>query len=342
MQARVLWTVSFYFFFEAVLIFVRDSKLLSLSFGQAHEIKLLRRVSDLLLEIEETLSAGLIPTFDRWEAIRKLHAPWGKLASESLDGLRSQGGALLPTLRRIRALSQQHGVTLADSRAKSAQSIAQALVCAALLPIFGVALYNMLPCLAQHSSAWFMACVCGLFFTILGALWMVQIAESARWAGLQPDARSWILISYCAGERFLAAVRSGTPADLAWLKVCEQISKDSPELALAWGASIWKVRGELTSTGSQNARELLIELGASIKKAVQLSLMEGRPCAERVESTLEALRQQMRACVDRELSLLQTRALKPLFLCVAPTLFALLAFGLAISWSSVSGGGFDL
>jgi hypothetical protein len=123
--------------------------------------------------------------------------------------------------------------------------------------------------------------------------------------------------------------------------VCELVSLDSPQLALEWGATIWQVRSENGSTThakSLSARDLLIQVGSLIKKAVQLSMMEGRPCTERVESTLEALRQQLRASVDRELSLLQTRALKPLFLCVAPTIFALLAFGLAMSWSSLSGG----
>jgi hypothetical protein len=130
------------------------------------------------------------------------------------------------------------------------------------------------------------------------------------------------------------------PADLAWVKVCEQVSLDSPELALRWGASIWQVRNEQTENSRLQARELLSQLGSIIKKSVQLSLMEGRPCTERVESALEALRQQIRSCIERELSLLQTRALKPLFLCVSPTIFALLAFGLAMSWSSVSGGAF--
>ncbi len=170
MQARIFFTLSFYMFFEAIRILVYDSKLLSLSFGQAREIKLLRGISDLLLEIEETLSSGLIPAPERWEAMRKLPAPWGKLTTQSLEGLRSSGGALLPTLRRIRSLAEQHGVILADARAKSAQSIAQALVCAALVPIFGVALYSLLPGLSEHLGAWSVVCLSGLCVSILGAL----------------------------------------------------------------------------------------------------------------------------------------------------------------------------
>ncbi|MGZ3707838.1 MAG: hypothetical protein ACXWPM_03265, partial [Bdellovibrionota bacterium] len=72
----------------------------------------------------------------------------------------------------------------------------------------------------------------------------------------------------------------------------------------------------------------LAEAGRAIRKAVQVSLMEGRPCAERVESALQALRSEIQAWVDRELALLGTRSLKPLFLCVAPALLGLMAFGL--------------
>ena len=49
--------------------------------------------------------------------------------------------------------------------------------------------------------------------------------------------------------------------------------------------------------------------------------MEGRPCLERAEAALLGLRQDMKAQVERELSLLPTRALKPLFIFVAPSLF---------------------
>jgi hypothetical protein len=72
--------------------------------------------------------------------------------------------------------------------------------------------------------------------------------------------------------------------------------------------------------------------GTSIRKVIQVSLMEGRPCTERVESALQALRQDISAQIERELSLLATRALKPLFCCVAPALLGFLAMGLYLGW----------
>ena len=99
-------------------------------------------------------------------------------------------------------------------------------------------------------------------------------------------------------------------------------------LAERWGASVWKsAEPGPDQRHSSAAMRALEEAGASLRKAVQVSLMEGRPCADRVETALACLRQDLRSQVERELGLLGTRALKPLFLCVAPALFMLLGFG---------------
>jgi hypothetical protein len=52
-------------------------------------------------------------------------------------------------------------------------------------------------------------------------------------------------------------------------------------------------------TGSE---KILIEAGESIRKSIQVSLMEGRPCLERVETTLQGLRQDLKSQMERELS----------------------------------------
>lgn len=78
--------------------------------------------------------------------------------------------------------------------------------------------------------------------------------------------------------------------------------------------------------------------GDELRSHLQRSVMEGRPCTERVESALAAIRLEWGARVERELQLLATRALKPLFLLVAPALFGLLALGLAVSIRSLEAG----
>ena len=86
------------------------------------------------------------------------------------------------------------------------------------------------------------------------------------------------------------------------------------------------------------ALELLVEAGTSIRRAVQLSLMEGKPCSERVETALSALRRDLRSRIALEIEKVGPRALIPLFACVAPSLLGLLAWGLYLSWKASGSG----
>ena len=75
-----------------------------------------------------------------------------------------------------------------------------------------------------------------------------------------------------------------------------------------------------------------------MRKVIQVAVMDGRPCVERVESMLSDIRRELRSCIDHELSLVATRALKPLFSFVAPGVLGLLFTGLWIVWrSSIEG-----
>jgi hypothetical protein len=320
-----IWTCVFLSLFLSVKLLVREASQVRGLFGFTRKKRELARVTQLLRELEETLLAGLVPKSQRWEDLKALPEPWGALSYESLTHLRESGGALLPTLRRLRALAEDQVTALIDARTKSSQAFAQAIACASLVPVLGLGLYAVVPGLEQNTKPWLFACICALILSGLGALWLLQIGEKARWGGLSPQNRVWILGSQCAGERFLAAVRCGTPPDLAWSKAIDFLTPDSRELALAWGRSIWEDRNHSSSNGIETA---MIAAGASIKKSVQISLMEGRPCTERVESALLSLRKEISSFIERELSLLSTRALKPLFVCVAPALLGLLIFGL--------------
>jgi hypothetical protein len=157
---------------------------------------------------------------------------------------------------------------------------------------------------------------------------MVRLADSARWGGLGIAQRPWVLGAYCAAERFLALLRCGSPADLGWAQACAFLGRGAPALALEWGK-----RESEGPSRPPGAAQPLVRAGEMVRKSVQLSLLEGRPCTDRVESAVQALRQEMKSQVNRELSLLGTRLLKPLFLCVAPAVLGLLAAGLWLGWS---------
>ena len=338
-----LWFLSVIFLVGGIIRVLTDFPLGSVvgNIGAiGRERNVLVRTISIFQEFEETLSAGLLPNPERWRVLEKLPFPWGTLASESIQELRSQGGALLPTLRRLRVFAEQHLAALGEARARSAQSLAQALMCAALVPLFGLVLYVLLPGVGDQPRKWVLVCCLGLLFSGAGALWMLEMAEVARWGGLSAARRPWLLAAQCGAERFLAMIRAGTPADLAWLKSCELLSKSAPELAADWGFSVWSQgKPEPGPSARAGVLQIFTDLGVSLRKSVQVSLMEGRPCTERAEAALEAFRRALNAQIERELTLLGTRTLKPLFFCVAPSLLGLLAFGFWMAWNSGFSGG---
>jgi len=332
-----LWILSILLFLVSSRELLRDSSGSGVwsRWEQARrELRGLRQVEVLLLELEETLEAGIVPEPDRWERLRSLPAPWGRLTGASLEELRRQGAAVLPTLRRLRELARDQIRSSQDARARSAQALAQAAVCTLLVPLFGASLHLLLPGVSEQSIPWLIGCGLALLVSGSGAIWMLSIAERARWGGLEPELRPWMLGALCAGERFLALVRSGQPADLAWVCSCEFLSQEVEGLASRWGHSVWEESPGARSLAPESTARLLVEAGTSIRRAVQLSLMEGKPCGERVETALRALREDVRARVALEVEKVATRALKPLFVCVAPSLLGLLGWGLFLSWGS--------
>ncbi len=327
----LLWALSFSLAFLGVRILVSGSGNPIAAFqGARRETAELGQVNRLLHEVQETLEAGLIPAPEKWEAFTKLPAPWGTLSRRSLEELRSRGAPLLPTLKRFRALAEAHTAALGDARAKSAQAMAQAMVCGGLVPAFGAALYFLMPGISEHAWVWLLLCGLGELCAAIGCYWLVAMASAARWAGLTTAERPWALAFQCAGERFLALVRGGTPPDLAWPEAADLIRKDTPVLATGWGHTVWT---DPTPVAASSAGAAILASATALRRAVQASLMEGRPCAERAEAILAGLRQELKARTERELTLLPTRALKPLFIFVAPALFVLLGCALFLAWT---------
>ena len=333
------WSSSVLCFFLGIRSFFAPIQNLGRIVGFDSQQRILTEVVQVFREIEETLAAGLVPHSDRWDSLRNIAEPWGTLATDSLLKLRAAGGSLLPTLKRLRALAEDQSLALKDAKAKSAQAFAQAIACASLVPILGWGLYAIIPAIEEHSHEWTLACGGALVLSGTGSLWLLKLAEAARWGGLAPSRRSWILAAQCAGERFLALIRCGTPPDLAWSQMTEPLLRTTFELGTAWGPNVWQ-----SSRSGKNSKmdQTILDAGYSIKKAIQVSLMEGRPCTERVEAALLALQQEMRAHIERELNLLSTRALKPLFVCVAPALLGLLFYGLWLTAQESLGGSFTV
>lgn len=300
----------------------------------------LRRVIDSLRGLDESLAAGIVPPSARWEALAALPSPWGRLASESVQELRAAGGALRPTLKRLRELAESQDRLIAEARARASTALGQAAACALLGPGLGLVLYTIAPGVDQRPIAWAIGCAVSFLLSGVGALWMLSLAEHARWAGLPGSRRHWILAVQCAGERFLSILRSGNPADLAWSRACSLLALEAPELAAQWGHALWgsgaagaeSANSSSAAIRSSGAEAAMAEAGNGLRKAVHASLMDGRPCAERVEAGLDALRHDIRVRIDAELAQLPNRALKPLFVCAAPAVLGLVTFAFYLCW----------
>lgn len=293
----------------------------------------LRRVAEVLQELEDGLVGGSVPSAEFWLRVQGMAEPWGSLAHESFKELRSCGGALLPTLRRLRALSEDQSVILDQISSRMAQAYLQACVCFTLVPVLGLALFRILPGVSAHWESWVLGCFLAIGISGVGMVWLMRQGGAACWGGIRATRRSWVLAVHCAGERFLALVRVGNPPDLAWSKACDFLGRKEAELAGFWGYSIWEVDAEVQRRGFRDSEKNLVETGHSIKRAVQVSLMEGRPCVDRVENLLNAARRDFKAVLDRQVAELGTHSLKPLFICIAPALLGLLAFGLWLAFT---------
>jgi hypothetical protein len=295
-----------------------------------------KAAENLFHELEETLASGLIPADARWEKLRALAAPWNRLAYDSLTQLRSEGGAVIPTLRRFRELARRHFESLGEARARSSQALAQAVVCGALAPVFSIVLRWLLPEVEGAGLAWWGITGVALALGLMSGAWIWKMVEAARWGGLAKSEREWMLSALVFGERLLALLRLGRAPDRAWTEALPLLP---PALIAAWGNDPWKTTGapDAPIKEAKNLRAALLQSGMAYKKSIQASLWDGQPCTERIESAVAGIRSETRSFQERELQLLPTRALKPLFLLTAPGILAILGFALFLSVSSAIG-----
>lgn len=330
--AGIAWGLAFYFLGPDLLRGVS-------SFSQSRDLKKLRQVINVLQEGEDLLLAGCVPPEAYWNALEQLIPPWNDLVGESLHRLRWAGAPLIPTFKRLRALAEAQVLAFVSAHARSAQALLQAWMSLFAVPVLGIVLFHLLPSVQALGWRWTRACGVSFCFTAVAGVWIRSCSHQARWGGLLEEERPWLLTAMCAGERFLAWVRSGHPPDLAWSEGHLFLKTQAPALARGWGASVWQIE-EHTRIGLAG---VMLSGGASLKKSIQVSLMEGIPCIERVEGVLLGLQQDIQAAIDRELNLLPTRVLWPLFLTVFPAVVGLLAyafFSLSEGLGLFSEGGF--
>ncbi|MCC7441662.1 MAG: hypothetical protein IT285_08515 [Bdellovibrionales bacterium] len=274
--------------------------------------------------LADCVRGGLLPSPSDWEALEGLPGNWGAFLGRAVRELRASGGEVLPTLNRASALAVEEERSLWSAREKAGQATAQAGALVVLTPLTGMALYWLVPELDRALFAWTTACALATALSVGGAAWLLATADRARWGGAKGLERQWRALLACAGERLAARVRGGTPPDLAWEDVHAALSARDLDLGAIWGASIWGETGPSIRMKAPMV-QACVSLPGRLRAAARVSVMEGTPCLERLESGLEAFRRETEGAVARELARLPVRALQPLFLCQAPALVALLA-----------------
>lgn len=307
--------------------------------GRGGELPL-KEAETRLRGLEDLLATGQSPTLADWQGLATLGVPWGGLCGEGLAELRARGAPLLPSLKRLRALAAAQRETLLDGRARTATAFAQAWACIVLVPGVACFLAHALPALATRAFLWWAVTIGATLLSACGATWIARLAETARWGGLAPGRRNWALEAPVAGERVLALLRAGEPPDLAWARALADLGTRAPELVVLWGAGLFLegMPSHMLPRASE-AEAAFARLGLSMKRALQNGALAGRAASEHLEAALDALRVEFSARVQREVGLLGTRALTPLFAFCAPAVIGLFALALYLSWASAWEGG---
>lgn len=267
-----------------------------------------------LLTLQETLEAGWVPQPLAWKALAEAAPPWGPQSAALLESLRARGASVVPAIARLREAVRSELEYLHEARVGSSQALAQALVCGGVGPMLGGVLYLTLDTLERVGGVWWSLVAAAAVVGIAAARWIVAMADRARRAGRSAHEEGLRVQAVLALEKMIALIRSGLPPDLAWSQALA--CPGSAPLAELWGGAFW--------TGGGASRSVLEECGQAVRRAIQVSTMQGQSCLERLEALQREAATEARAAVKRELALLPGRALRPLFVLVLPSVLALL------------------
>jgi hypothetical protein len=281
--------------------------------------------------LQEMLETGNVPEASEWKKIESFPKPWGSVLSESLSDLRDQGAPVLPTLTRIQKTLEDQVEFILDAKTKSSQAFGQAIMGLMLVPSFGLVLYWMMPGVQEAPRSFFLLVLFSLLLSASAFIWMLSMVEQARFGNLKAENRRWLVSVHSSLERILALISTGSPPDLAWKKTMEELFRTDETLVSAWKLQVWDPDFRTPSGIENESERLILGVGQEVRKSIQTSLLEGRPCVDRIESVHRAFQIDLRAIISRELNLLPNRCLKPLFIFVLPAVMILMMGSFAIS-----------
>ena len=303
---------------------------LQLFFGQNRAVLELRRAIYELKLLQEMLESGMVPEAKQWEKIKSFPQPWGESLFASLMELRNQGAPVLPSLFRMQRTLEEQTELIQEAKVKSSQAFGQAILGMALVPIFSFVLYELLPGMEEAGKEFFLLSLFSLLLSSVAFIWMMSMADQARFGNIRSENRKWLVTVNSTLERVLALISTGLPADLAWRKSIEELAIFDKKLAQAWKSQVWDSDFSIKTTDNE-CEQLILGLGVEVRKSIQTSLIEGHGCLDRIESIHRAFLLDLKMRIGRELNLLPNRCLKPLFIFVLPAVMTLMIGSFAIS-----------
>lgn len=279
---------------------------------------------DHLKLIQEMLESGLVPGPEVWDRIRNFPKPWGEILFSSLAELRNQGAPVLPSLVRMQKTLDEQVEFIQEAKVKSSQAFGQAILGLVLVPLFSGTLYLLLPGVREEASTFLMLSLIAFLWSSIAFVWMMSMSDRARFGNMRAEGRKWWVSVNSTLERILALISTGLPADLAWRQAMEELSLVDYALVKEWKLQVWDPDFSLSSLRENECERLILNVGIEVRRSIQSSLIEGRPCMDRIESIQKSFLLDLRSKVSKELNLLPQRCMKPLFLCVLPSVFLLL------------------
>lgn len=298
-----------------------------------------------LLGLEQTLQSGWVPTEAQWAAIACLGDspdPEGiARLRDALRHLRTQGVALLPALGRARHWALFMSESLRNARVRGIPALAQSWILIMALPLAAGALNHALPELKNSHALWWGGASVLWCWTLLGAHWIRKSVRRASRGGLRVQEERLPLGAALGIEAFASALESGHPADIAWSELRIVALSVAPDLSSVLPVSVFaeSAQSALSRPFSLSAQQIHACLQA-LHHGLYVSVMEGRPCAQRADHAARALRDEVTAQRERAFGALATRLLGPLIVCGAIPWLALLAWALSLAGRQLWEGGF--
>lgn len=300
--------------------------------GAAARDAAVARQETALSAVIESLRGGLLPGSGAWEELERIDREAeaggdgaGLGAGELARELRRRGAPVLPTLLRARALAIRQRALRERARAELAGVRAQARLALGVIPLVGVGFPWLLPGLSASTPAWIAVTLLAWGLAAAAGVWMERIGESARWAGLPRAERAWAGLAPCAGERFLAWLRAGLAPEGAWRETLVWLAGRAPDLHALWSS------GTARGTAGGRARSEIEALGRKLEQVASDARREGRGCGERIEAALDGFGEAWECEAAAQLARAPLRALRPMYVLVAPALFAQLGGALALA-----------